>query len=881
MLGSDSGDDHERRLNEAAAHYFELQAAGKQVDRQRWLSQYPDLANELDSFLSDLDFVSQARRLEQQEHRQPARERLDNAPVVTQLASTALPNTLQAVPTGVGPYVNLASHARGGLGEVFQGTDPLLHRKVAVKRLQDRLANDAECRRRFLLEAEVTARLEHPGVVPVFGLFWEEGGRPAYAMRFVQGPTLWDAIQAYHTLAHDALVFRRLLQSVVNVCQTIAYAHSRGIIHRDLKPQNIMIGKFGEALVLDWGLAKIVGRPEEARTSEVSEETLVPGSGSGSETELGSAVGTPGYMSPEQAAGRWDVVDHAADIYGLGAVLYALLTAKPPMQGGNWPELQQRIQRGDFPRPRLIQPRVSAALEAICLKAMAIVPANRYSSASALAVDLEHWLADEPVSAFPENSLRRGRRWMKRHRGAVLAGMLLLLTALGATSVGLLLLGKKNQEILAERNAARQAAEESEAVNSFLADDLLGQADPDENSRDQQVTVEAVLAKAAASIDGNPKFADKPGVEASLQLVMGKTYLKLGNMPEAERHLRRAMELRRAALGLDSSATLEAQEALANFLNLGPERFEESIPLARETWQARKRVLGPDDPATLDSLNTYASSLITKDKDEALKLFHQCVEAQLRTLGPEDPKTLGSLNNLGLLLFFNGDLTQAAELLRKAVAGRENQPFASESMACVGNLANTLFALGELNEAESLLGRYIPLTAKLLSAEHLFTRRLEGVQARVWIDQGHPQLALAKLPAVIDCFREQFPEGSWRTAAVLVDLGRAQLVIGNTIEAEKTLAEARDIYSKSTPPNDYYSGWADCCHAQAKIALQQLAEAEPLLVSAEQRLSGLASCPRRHYAKTLESLAQLYDARQMPDEAKRWREKLAVFSKAN
>jgi hypothetical protein len=178
MLCSESGDDRERRLNEAAAQYFELQAAGKQVDRQRWLGQYPDLANELDSFLRNLEFLKQASCIEQHDPRQPTREGLDHTPQTAQQASTDVWSTLQAVPAGVGPYVNLASHARGGLGEVFQGTDPLLHRKVAIKRLQDRLANDADCRRRFLLEAEVTARLEHPGVVPVFGLFLEQDGRP-------------------------------------------------------------------------------------------------------------------------------------------------------------------------------------------------------------------------------------------------------------------------------------------------------------------------------------------------------------------------------------------------------------------------------------------------------------------------------------------------------------------------------------------------------------------------------------------------------------------------------------------------------------------------------------------------------------------------------
>lgn len=221
----------------------------------------------------------------------------------------------------LGRYVGLEPHVKGGIGEVFTATDTELHRVVALKRLQDKCANDPASQRRFLLEAEVTARLEHPGVVPVHSLFRDDSDRPCYSMRFIQGRTLADAIKAYHAGPTDPVAFRRLLQSFIQVCETIAYAHSRGVIHRDLKPQNIMLGQFGETLVVDWGLAKVVGRGEDERSTH-SEATLRPvGDGSGDETEMGSAVGTPAYMSPEQAAGRWDVINAVSDVYSLGAVL--------------------------------------------------------------------------------------------------------------------------------------------------------------------------------------------------------------------------------------------------------------------------------------------------------------------------------------------------------------------------------------------------------------------------------------------------------------------------------------------------------------------------------------------------------------------------------
>ena len=214
-----------------------------------------------------------------------------------------------------------------------------------------------------------------------------------------------------------------------------------------------MIGNFGESLVMDWGLAKTIGRPQDIAAMVTTEETLIPQSGSGGATMMGSAVGTPAYMSPEQAAGRWDIIDHATDIYGLGGVLYALMTGSPPLVDGNWPEMQQHIQRGDFPRPREKNPRIAKTLEAICLKAMAPAPKDRYASASVLATDIERWLGDEPLVAVPDRFVAGARRWLRRHRRAVTAAFSVLIMALAMAAAGLVLLDQKNRQIL--RNEMR------------------------------------------------------------------------------------------------------------------------------------------------------------------------------------------------------------------------------------------------------------------------------------------------------------------------------------------------------------------------------------------------------------------------------------------
>ena len=276
--------------------------------------------------------------------------------------------------------------ARGGLGEVFVARDEELRREVALKLIQERHASDRDSRARFEFEAEITGRLEHPGVIPVYGLGVDAGGRPYYAMRFVRGESLKEAIERFHRedgptreAGERSLDFRELLGRFVNVCNTIAYAHGRGILHRDLKPANVMLGPYGETLVVDWGLAKVAGRPDdEPFPADASLELLRVSAGAA--TEPGSWLGTPAYMSPEQAAGRIDQLGPASDIYSLGATLYNLLTGKVAFDGPDVFSLLGKIRAGDFPKPRSVHPTIDRALEAVCLKAMAAAPGDRYAS---------------------------------------------------------------------------------------------------------------------------------------------------------------------------------------------------------------------------------------------------------------------------------------------------------------------------------------------------------------------------------------------------------------------------------------------------------------------------------------------------------------------
>jgi eukaryotic-like serine/threonine-protein kinase len=320
----------------------------------------------------------------------------------------------------------LRPHAQGGLGAVFVARDEELHREVALKQILNRHADDPESQARFLVEAEITGKLEHPGVIPVYGLGHDPSGRPFYAMRLVKGESLKEAVARFHRAKgpgrdprERALALRRLLGRFIAVCNTIAYAHSRGVIHRDLKPGNVLLGPFGETLVIDWGLAKVVGRPESARdasnpayirfldwlakvvgrpesTRDVAEATLRPAlADRAGETLPGATVGTPAYMSPEQAAGRPDEVGPASDVYSLGATLYCLLTGRPPVEESDVGRALLRVQRGEILPPRSLNPAIEPALEAICLKAMALKPKDRYHSPRELADTIEVLLASD------------------------------------------------------------------------------------------------------------------------------------------------------------------------------------------------------------------------------------------------------------------------------------------------------------------------------------------------------------------------------------------------------------------------------------------------------------------------------------------------------
>jgi serine/threonine-protein kinase len=475
-------------------------------------------------------------------------------------------------------YRPVRFHAKGGLGEVFVAEDMELRREVALKLIRKDKTSEATSCRRFLLEAEITGNLEHPGIVPVYGLGQDADGQPCYAMRFIQGETLQEVIQRFHEGDHKpgrragerGLEFRGLLSRFVAVCNTIAYAHSRGVLHRDLKPTNIMLGKYGETLVLDWGLAKVFDLGAQVRPS--GEETLLPkpGTPNGSATKTGLAMGTPAYMSPEQAAGHLHQLGPASDVYSLGATLYPLLTGKPAF--ADTVDVLARVQRGDFAAPRQLNPQVPAPLDAACRKAMSLAPGDRYGSPRDLADDIEHWLADEPVTAYREPVAARCARWGRRHRSVLSGAAALLVTAVAALAVGLIVVKQEKdraETALAREGMAKKRARQAlDEMSSLALGDWLGRQ-PGKMPPEQRAFLNRALTlyQEFAHEVGDGETV-RHGV-AYAHLNVGMICAKLGQIREAQEGYQRAIEYFKRLAAESPTVTKYRANLASSHSNLG------------------------------------------------------------------------------------------------------------------------------------------------------------------------------------------------------------------------------------------------------------------------------------------------------------------------
>jgi serine/threonine-protein kinase len=420
-------------------------------------------------------------------------------------------------------------HAQGGIGQVWLARDGDLGRDVALKELRPERADHPAVWARFLEEAKITGQLEHPSIVPVYELAKRtEDQKPFYTMRFIKGRTLAEAIKTYHRRreADEAgpLELRELLSDFGSVCQAVAYAHSRRVLHRDLKPQNVVLGDFGEVIVLDWGLAKVLGQAEGPVSLL---PVAVAPEGSRDETVQGQVLGTPAYMPPEQAEGRLDLLDQRSDVYGLGAILYEMLTGGPPLAGEDTEAVLRQVVQESPVAPRQRVAATPAALEAVCLKALAKRPEERYGSAKELAAEVQRFLADEPVTAYRDPLATRLARWGRRHRTLVAGTAALLLTAVAALTAGTLLLTQANRRTQEQRDLA----EENFRLARQTVDTYLTQVSEEQllNVPNMQDLRRRLLQSA---LDYYQAFARQQRDDPAMRADLAQAYFRVGKITE-------------------------------------------------------------------------------------------------------------------------------------------------------------------------------------------------------------------------------------------------------------------------------------------------------------------------------------------------------------
>jgi serine/threonine protein kinase len=783
----------------------------------------------------------------------------------------------------IGRYKLLEQIGAGGCGLVYVAEqDEPVRRRVALKLIK--LGMDTkQVIARFEAERQALAMMDHPNIAKVLDAGATETGRPFFVMELVRGIKITDYCD------ENCLPPRERLELFTQVCRAVQHAHQKGVIHRDIKPSNILVTvSDGQPMpkVIDFGIAK-------ATQGRLTDQTVY--------TAFEQFIGTPAYMSPEQAVMTSLDVDTRSDIYSLGVLLYELLTGRTPfdakelMEAGldamrqtirerepmrpstklnrlTNDELTTTAKRRGSDAPRLIN-LLRGDLDWIVMKALEKDRTRRYETANGLAMDIERHLRNQPVEARPPTKTYRLQKLVRRNKlafaGAVALATVLVLGAIVSTS----------QAIRATHaeTAAMHSQKQAEAMNRFLTEDLLYQATPDANASEKNVTMKEVLEKAAHKLEKDAQLASEPELEARLRLAIGNTYFKLGVLGEAERHIRRAVALRKASLGPRNAQTLEAQETLAWFV-VGGLKAPEGEQLSRETWQARAEVLGREHRDTLDSMDTYATALMHQKKyAEAEAIYRECLEIRGRVLGTNHLDFIISLGNLGQALAERGNVFEAEAIVRDVIDRRTRAGLGNttDTFANINNLAALLLASDRADEAGRLLAPACERAAQIFGPENPFsTLRMQHLLARIFAEQGDFGEA-EKLATETLATQRRVASSHESTARTLLILGRVKVELGRIDDARPILQEALDLFREHTSSRRELVAQAANWLGTVHVAKQSYSEAENLLLLDPEQFIGqtsqLSSAERR---AGLNHIVQLYRHWGKLDKAAAWQLKV-------
>lgn len=590
-----------------------------------------------------------------------------------------------------GDYELLAEVAHGGMGVVYRARQLRVNRTVALKMIRAGHLASPLALERFKNEAEAAAQLAHPNIVPIYEV-GDHDGIQYFSMKFLEGGNLaqWNAACP----RRDALWLRKAARLVATIARAVHYAHQHGILHRDLKPANILLDEHEEPHVTDFGLAKSITREMDL-------------------THSLATIGTPSYMAPEQVAGKSRYLSTAADVYGLGTILYELLTGRPPFSGASEMEVLRRVLETEPERPQILSPAVDRDLQTICLKCLEKEPHLRYSSAEVLARELELWLAGEPILARPAHTTERIWRWCRRRPAtAALLSAIVLISVVGVVAV----LWEWRQATT-QAEAARLEAMKSGQVARFLQEMLRGAGPQVALGRDTKLLRE-ILDNTANRVYS--ELSSQPDVQAEVCATLGNVYNQLGQYQAAEKPLQKALELRRQIFGPEHLLVAQSLADLRSCL-LYQGHLAEAEATQRQALAMRQKLAGTNSLIVAESLRSLASVLQVAGKSiESEARYRETLAIRQFHLGTNHTDVAESMADLAGVEASLGRWTVADQLYRDALHTFTNHAGGQELQVAnvLAGMAQSAEAQTRNQEAAGYLAESLKIRKRIFGEEH-------------------------------------------------------------------------------------------------------------------------------------------------------------------